>query len=40
VLPPELDEQKTMDHMRTLMAMDIYNNPENTSSEQKKDRNF
>ena len=32
LLPPELDEVKTMDHIRTLMQIDIMqNNPELTS---------
>jgi hypothetical protein len=31
LLPPELDEQKTMDHVRTLMNIDIMQNPETTS---------
>lgn len=31
VLPPELDEVKIMDHMRTLMQIDIMNNPEMTA---------
>ena len=32
LLPPELDEVKTMDHVRTLMQIDIMqNNPELTS---------
>lgn len=38
VLPPELDDQKTIDHVRTLMSIDIFQNPETTSLEAKKDK--
>lgn len=30
ILPPELDDQKTMDHVRTLMSIDIMQTPEAT----------
>lgn len=41
LLPPELDESKTIDHVRTLMQIDIMQTPEMTSMARERiDDNF